>query len=357
VITKKQTIEQEGHRYPVIIGRDLLEQLPELIANETSLDVSGAVVVTSPAVDSYYAESLVQLRSRAKCSFLVDDGEEAKTLPNLNRILDAFSAHRVRRGDFVVAIGGGVIGDLVGFAASVYLRGIALVHVPTTLLAQVDSSIGGKTGVNLVSGKNLAGSFHYPTAVITDVAVLSTLAPEQTRSGMFEALKSGVISDPELFERVASTNPTSAIDLIVEKSIQVKGAIVASDPREGDRRRLLNYGHTLGHALEAALGYGSITHGEAVGWGMLAANAIASSRGLLSDSDRARIDAAILRLEPRRAEVTKTALLEFADADKKFGSAKRVMVLPTSIGQCAIFEDITLEELHLGASRMTESSR
>lgn len=346
-------IEQEGHRYPVVIGEGLIESLPELITKETGFDISRAVVVTSPTVDGHYAESLSSLRAAAKCSLLVDDGEEAKTLTNLNQILDAFSANRLRRGDFVVAVGGGVIGDLVGFAASVYLRGIALIHVPTTLLAQVDSSVGGKTGVNLVSGKNLAGTFHYPAAVLTDVAVLSTLAPEQTRSGMFEALKSGVISDPELFELVASRDPSSSLAAVVERSIRVKGAIVASDPREGDRRRLLNYGHTLGHALEAALGYGSITHGEAVGWGMLAANAIASSRGLLSDADRTRIDQAILQLQPRPAAVSAEAILGFVDADKKFDSTKKVMVLPTAIGECAVFEDITFDELHLGASQMT----
>lgn len=355
MIHTRHSVEQEGRSYQVVIGERLLEGLPEVLMKEGAIEMGRCAVVVSPAILRLYASVIEPLRRQVKAVVTVEDGEEAKNLASVARLLDDFAMARLRREDLIIAIGGGVVGDLVGFAASIYLRGLAVVHVPTTLLAQVDSSVGGKTGVNLDAGKNLAGTFHYPRLVISDISLLETLDERQMISGAFEALKSGVIADSTLFELFESDGWRDALPQVVDRSVQVKTAIVSSDPREGDRRRLLNYGHTLGHALEAALEYAHITHGEAVGWGMIAANQIARDRGVLPSETADRINRAILSLRPRWARTSVDVLLQFVEADKKFTAGKKVMTLPTSIGECLVFDDITTAELERGARVMIES--
>jgi 3-dehydroquinate synthase len=240
-----------------------------------------------------------------------------------------------------------MIGDTAGFAASIFLRGIDLVHVPTTLLAQVDSSIGGKLAVNHPKGKNLIGSFYPPRAVIADTAVLETLPPHERLSGMYEALKGGIIGDPSLFELFEGD--TFDLDELVRKAIRVKAEIVSADEKEADLRRLLNYGHTIAHGIEAALQYEGITHGEAVAWGMIGANAIAVRRGLLSKEEASRIERAILKSNPQvpppldRAEV-----LAATEHDKKNTGSARVMVFPRRIGECVVVSDVTEDEIAYG---------
>jgi 3-dehydroquinate synthase len=255
-----------------------------------------------------------------------------------------------------IVVGGGMIGDTAGFAASIFLRGIDLVQVPTTLLAQVDSSIGGKVGVNHPKGKNLIGSFHPPRAVVADTGVLHSLPRREVVSGMFEALKGGIIGDPALFELFEQGR--EEFDEIVRRAIRVKAQIVSADEREADVRRLLNYGHTIAHGIEAAMHYEGITHGEAVAWGMIGANAIAVQRGLLDEATRARIDRTILAHAPTPLprELDAEAILAATEHDKKNTGSKRVMVFPREIGRCEIVEGVTDEELGYGVEAVLRRS-
>ena len=250
-----------------------------------------------------------------------------------------------------VVVGGGMIGDTAGFAASIFLRGIDLVHVPTTLLAQVDSSLGGKVAVNHPKGKNLIGAFHPPRAVIADLSVLESLPERERLSGLFEALKCGVIGDPELFA-LLETAPDFDVEQVVLRAIRVKADIVSADEKEADLRRLLNYGHTIGHGIEAALRYEQLTHGEAVAWGMIAANAVAGRRGLLDAATRQRIDDAIRAWKPAPLPpLSAEDVLSATEHDKKNTGSARIMVLPEQIGRCAVTE-VTEEEIRFGISSL-----
>ena len=220
-------------------------------------------------------------------------------------------------------------------------------HVPTTLLAQVDSSIGGKLAVNHSKGKNLIGSFYPPRAVIADTAVLDTLPPREKLSGMYEALKGGIIGDPSLFELFEQD--AYDVDEMVRKAIKVKAEIVSADEKEADLRRLLNYGHTIAHGIEAALHYEGITHGEAVAWGMIGANAIAVRRGLLSKEEASRIERAILKYGPQvPPPLDRKEVLAATEHDKKNTGSARVMVFPRRVGECVVVSDVTEDEIGYG---------
>jgi 3-dehydroquinate synthase len=349
-------LEQQGAHSPIFIGAGLLAKLGAILD-----DVAPGlrpVIVTSPTVDRFHGEAIRSALGPDTPLLLVDDGEEQKTLDCVSGLIDRFLELGLKRDSVAVIVGGGVVGDAAGFAASIYLRGVAFVHVPTTLLAQVDSSIGGKLGVNHASGKNLIGCFAWPRAVVSDTAVLETLPPREFRSGLFEALKSGVIGDRSLFELIekrgsSEIRPAGALTEIVERSARVKSAIVSDDPREAGRRMLLNYGHTLGHAIEAVTRYRMITHGDAVGWGMIAANRIALLRGMLSSEEVTRINSAILELEPESPGALEPGeLISAAGFDKKFSSSRRVMALPAGIGICKVVDDISAEELEAGVEAM-----
>ena len=227
-------------------------------------------------------------------------------------------------------------------------------HVPTTLLAQVDSSIGGKLAVNHPKGKNLIGSFYPPRAVISDIAVLDTLPPHEKRSGMYEALKGGVIADPALFELFEQHRDD--VETIVRKSIKVKADIVSADEKEADLRRLLNYGHTIAHGIEAAVNYEGMTHGDAVAWGMIGANAIAVRRGLLASDEASRIERVIREYEPAPLpDLDAEAILAATEHDKKNTGNERVMVFPRRVGECIVVNDVTAEELQYGVDALLGS--
>jgi 3-dehydroquinate synthase len=248
-------------------------------------------------------------------------------------------------------VGGGMLGDTAGFAASIFLRGIDLVHVPTTLLAQVDSSIGGKTAVNHPKGKNLIGSFYPPRAIVSDLDVLDSLPPRERLSGLYEALKGGVIADPSLFELFE--RDTLDLETIVRKAIKVKADIVTADEREADLRRLLNYGHTIAHGIEAAMHYEGITHGEAVAWGMIGANLIAVDRGLLGRDEAARIERTIRAWNPLPLPALNAdEVFAATEHDKKNTGTSRVMVFPRRIGDCVVVNDVRAEELRSAIHRI-----
>jgi len=327
--------------YPVFVGRELVDRVGELVP------ARGRVfVITSTALRERFGERVAQSFAAADL-IAIEEGENRKTLDTANAIVTELLERGAKRDATAVVVGGGMIGDTAGFAASIFLRGIDLVQVPTTLLAQVDSSIGGKVGVNHPKGKNLIGSFYPPRAVVSDTAILDTLPPREKLSGMYEALKGGIIADPslfELFERGAED-----VDEIVRKAIRVKAEIVSADEREADLRRLLNYGHTIAHGIEAALHYEGMTHGEAVAWGMIGANAIAVRRGLLSRDEAARMERVILDYGPSPLPSLERAdILAATEHDKKNTGTARVMVFPRHVGECVVVSDVTEDEIAFG---------
>ena len=289
----------------------------------------------------------------AEDPILLPDGERYKNLQTVGRIYDALIRARADRACALVALGGGVLGDTAGFAAATYLRGVPVVQVPTTLLAQVDSAIGGKVGVNHAHGKNLIGAFHPPAAVVIDPALLATLPRREFRAGLYEVIKYGVIASPSLFERVASTLPAlfkrdpDALLPIVAESCRIKAAIVEQDEHETGVRRTLNLGHTAGHALEAVTKYRRFRHGEAVAYGMLVAAEIAVARGSMSAADRAALAALIAKMGPLPAvaDVPVDEILEAITHDKKIVAGQLHYVLPTAIGACEVVADVTKTEI------------
>lgn len=308
-------------------------------------------VVSSPTVWRFHGETFRAATSEDP--ILVADGERAKNLTTVGRIYDALVRARADRGSVIVAVGGGVIGDMAGFAAATFLRGIPVVQVPTTLLAQVDSAIGGKTGVNHALGKNLIGSFHQPAAVIVDPELLSTLPRREFRAGLYEVVKYGVIASRGLFEKIDTGLPslfardTSALVPVIAESCRIKARVVEADERETGLRRTLNFGHTAGHALEAVTKYRRFRHGEAVAYGMLTATELALARRVISASDRDALQALIVKMGPLPpvGDLEAAPVVEAVSRDKKVVDGTLHFVLPTEIGRTEIATDVTAAEL------------
>jgi 3-dehydroquinate synthase len=344
------TIHQASASYPVFIGRNLIDHVGDLIP------ARGRVfVITTEALRERFGLRIARSFSPEAEIISVVEGESRKTMETAQEIIEELLSRGAKRDSIAVVAGGGMIGDTAGFAASIFLRGIPLVHVPTTLLAQVDSSIGGKLAVNHPRGKNLIGSFYPPRAVISDTSVLDSLPPRELLSGIYEAMKGGIIRDPDLFDLFESRRDAilrreaGVIDDMVRKKVRVKAHIVAADEKETDLRRLLNYGHTIAHGIEAAARYEGITHGEAVAWGMIGANAIAARRGLLSGSERSRIQKTILDYEPAPLPaLDKGEVLAATEHDKKNVGTSRIMVFPRRVGHCVVVSDVTKAEVQYG---------
>ncbi len=284
---------------------------------------------------------------------LVPDGERAKTLATVSAIYDALLAAKVDRGSTIIAVGGGVIGDMVGFAAATFLRGVRLVHVPTTVMAQVDSAIGGKVGVNHARGKNLIGAFHPPALVVVDPDALVTLSRREFRAGLYEVIKYGVIADETLLGTLDATLPAvltqegDALGAVVSTCCRIKADIVSADEHEHGLRRTLNFGHTVGHALEATTGYGRLRHGEAVALGMRAALARGRARGITPPALADRVSALISRLGPLPsvADVPAAAIVDAVGRDKKVVNGKLHFVLAAGAGATTTVTDVTAREL------------
>jgi 3-dehydroquinate synthase len=308
-------------------------------------------IVSSPTVWRLHGDRFQGLT--AEETILIPDGERFKTLATVAKIYDALVRAQADRGAGVVAIGGGVVGDVAGFAAATFLRGLPVAQVPTTLLAQVDSAVGGKTGVNHPAGKNLIGAFHQPAAVIVDPEVLGTLPRREFRAGLYEVVKCGVIASRPLFERVASALPplfardSAALLPTIAECCQIKATVVGEDERESGRRRILNFGHTAGHALEAVTKYRRFRHGEAVGYGMLVAAELACARGTLSALDRDSLRALIVAMGPLPpvADLEAKQVVEAVARDKKVIDGRLHFVLPVAIGDTVIADDVTGAEL------------
>lgn len=292
------------------------------------------------------------------------DGERFKRLSTLELLADGLVKKGADRKSVVLAFGGGVVGDVAGMLASLYMRGIKLVQVPTTVQAQLDAAIGGKTGVNLRSGKNLLGTFYQPEVVLIDPAVLVTLPDREFRAGMFEALKCGVIGNPELFarlERSSIRSLRSDADLLgraITESVKLKAQVVSADEKEGGLRRVLNFGHTLGHALEAATSYRHFLHGEAVAWGMIAAAKIADEISFSSNGTFARIRDASLawgKLPPVKLPTAKA--IAFTRSDKKAESGAVNYVLPREIGKVEVTCEIPASAIATAVAEIRRLSR
>jgi len=291
--------------------------------------------------------------SRLKKRFpveLMPNGERAKTLASVSRLLDSMTSMKMTRQAAVIALGGGVVGDVAGFAASIYMRGIAVVQTPTTLLAQVDSSIGGKTGVNHRFGKNLIGTFHQPRLVVTDISALASLPRREYSSGLYEALKYGVICDRVLFDSFVSQigslldRDCAAIQKLVARCAAIKADVVSADEREGDLRRVLNLGHTIGHALEAAANYRRLKHGEAVGYGMIAVCRISRAIGRMDPDEAERVESAVKSIGrlPSLEGLKLSAILDALQHDKKVRDGAVHFVLPLEIGRVEVVRDVPM---------------
>jgi 3-dehydroquinate synthase len=307
-------------------------------------------IVSSPTVWRLHGARVAR-GARGLEPILVPDGERYKQLATVTRIYDALVKVAADRSSTLVTFGGGVIGDMAGFAASTYLRGIALVHIPTTLLAQVDSAIGGKVGVNHPLGKNLIGSFYQPHGVLIDPSVLGTLSRREFRAGFYEVVKYGVTSSPGLFTRIGRDlkaifdREPEALTPIISESCRIKAAVVAADEKEAGPRRILNFGHTAGHALEAVTKYRRFRHGEAVAYGMLVA---------IGDADRLALSDLLRRLGPLPpvADLSTTRMLDAMRHDKKVVAGRLHFVLPTAIGATAIVDDVTEKEIKAALGRV-----
>jgi 3-dehydroquinate synthase len=334
-----------GAAYDIHVGAGVFENIEDHLVRA---GLQGPfLVVSQPRV-------FKAVGRRVKKTFsytLIPDGERAKTLTTVSRLLDRMVDLKLTRQSTIIALGGGVVGDVAGFVASLYMRGIAVVQVPTTLLAQVDSSIGGKTGVNHRVAKNLIGTFHQPRLVLSDPLLLQTLPEREYTSGLYEALKYGVIRDPQLFADFENHSAMflkrdpEAIARLVARCAAIKADVVMADEKESDLRRILNFGHTIGHGLEAAAGYQRIKHGEAVGYGMIAAARIGHSLAKLTDSDRVRIENAVASLGrlPALTGLHSKDVLQALHHDKKVRNGSVHFVLPRAIGRVEITADVPVE--------------
>jgi 3-dehydroquinate synthase len=357
-------VELSANPYPIVIGEGAVQQLGEQVRAQGIKAGTKVLVVTNPVVEEHYgAAALASLQGAGfeASSLVIEAGEDQKTPATVALIHDAAFERRLERGSLIVALGGGVVGDMAGFAAACWLRGIAVVQVPTTLLAMVDAAIGGKTGVNHPGGKNLIGAFHQPRLVLIDPATLNTLPEREFRAGMAEVIKYGVIGDPQLFadletaagrDAAAGLASRSAVGpallrTLLERSAAAKARVVAADEREGGLRAILNYGHTLGHVVEALCGYGTWLHGEAVAIGMVAAGELSLELGLWGASEQRRQRAVIAAagLPQQWPALDPEAVLQCLQGDKKVRDGKVRFVLPTGLGSVQIRDDVTPEQV------------
>jgi len=338
--------------YAVICRRGALAHAGAAVTG--LLENTGVFLLSSPKVWKLWGPKLERsFRAHGGAKrVLFDDGERAKTLRTMERVCRDMARAGADRASLIVALGGGVVGDVAGFVAATYARGVRLVQAPTTLMAQVDSAIGGKTGVNLPEGKNLVGAFYQPRLVIVDPHVLRTLPEREFRAGLYEVVKYAVLGDAELFARLEGgigrlTRNSPTLDEVIARCVRIKAEIVSVDERESGPRQALNLGHTFGHALERLTRYGRFLHGEAVGWGLIAAAELAARRGMLSQADASRVMRLVLRVGslPAVKGIAAKHLWEAMQTDKKARGGKLRFILPTRIGAVEPADDVTLAEV------------
>ena len=348
----------ERNPYDIVIGDGVLGTVGDELHRLGAKPGKKILVVSNADVAGPYGEAC--LNSLKEKGFnvellVIEAGEEQKQLCTVSQIHDAAFAFKLERSSMLLALGGGVVGDMTGFAAATWLRGVGVVQVPTTLLAMVDASIGGKTGVNHPGGKNLIGAFHQPHLVLIDPTTLDTLPIREFRAGMAEVIKYGILGDTDLFLELESCKDPSSpnglgrttLESILQRSAAAKASIVAADEREGGLRAVLNYGHTFGHVVEALCGYGTWLHGEAVALGMVAVGELAVQRGNWSRGDAERQKQLIAKagLPTTWPELNLEAVLHTLQGDKKVRDGQLRFVIPTGIGSVEIQNDISRDEI------------
>jgi 3-dehydroquinate synthase len=348
--------------YPAVVERGAIECLTKYLpAGHGSI-----FVVTTRDVWNLYGNRVrATLGNRASHTIFFTGGEDNKRLTHIERMADQMLDKGGDRSSVIIGLGGGIVTDMAGFLAAIFMRGVPVIQVPTTLLAQVDAAVGGKTGVNLAQGKNLVGSFHQPLAVLIDPSVLESLPEREYNAGLFEIIKSGIIKSAPLFRIFADRHDdvlaqkADVIDHIVAESVRIKAEVVSADERESGLRRILNFGHTFGHALEAQTGYTRFLHGEAVSWGMRAATYLADTMKMLPSSDSAAIIDVLNRYGPipdcggvNRAELQVRML-----KDKKTIQSRVHFVLPVKIGEVDVRSDIPIASVHDAIDRALADCR
>jgi len=347
------TVSVHPRPYEAVIESGILTKvgnfLRELLADSSPASRQ-ILVVTVPRVRRRWGKVLTRSLTTAgfkPCFIDMPDGERYKRLATVEKLAEKLAQSGADRSSVILAFGGGVVGDVAGLLASLYMRGVNVVQIPTTVLAQVDASIGGKTGVNLRTGKNLLGTFHQPRAVLIDPVVLTTLPEREFRAGLYESIKCGVIGNPALFDFLANTDPKklrrnpAKLEWVIAESVKLKAEVVSSDERESGLRRILNFGHTIGHALEAETAYRQFLHGEAVAWGMIAATDISVATDRIDQEAASRVRDAVLRLGPLPSvSVNRRSILNLLQTDKKTRNGKLHFVLPREIGRVEIASNV-----------------
>ena len=355
-------VELGERSYPIHIGRGLLQR-PELVLPH--LVQKRVAIVTNPVVGKLYLAEFSAALAAAGVAVLpvvVPDGETQENWETLNRIFDQLLMHRAERKTTLIALGGGVIGDLTGFAAASYLRGVPFIQVPTTLLAQVDSSVGGKTGINHPLGKNMIGAFYQPRLVLADIETLTTLPDRELAAGLAEVIKYGLIHDPAFFTWLEANigrlvaRDSEALAHAVRRSCEIKAEIVGADERESGVRALLNLGHTFGHAIEAGLGFGTWLHGEAVAAGSVLAARLSQSMGLVTEADVARVVALFrkAKLPTEAPDLGVARYLDLMGLDKKVQHGRLRLVLLERIGSAFLTSEFPQESLERVLSGCSE---
>jgi 3-dehydroquinate synthase len=352
-------VETPSAKYNVMAGNGLVESLGPRIERVVGRLPRRVFVLTSAPIWGLWGQAFLGSFDEAPIALFLPSGEEHKTIKSVEGLLRQMAQAGGDRGSLLIAFGGGIVGDVGGFVASIFMRGIPYIQVPTTLLAQVDSSVGGKTGVNLPEGKNLVGAFHHPLAVFADIGVLGTLPDRELRAGLMESVKAGIIRDRALTrfmeehaEEVLGRDPKS-LEKVIAASVRMKAGVVNLDERENGLRMILNFGHTVGHALEQATGYKTLLHGEAVGWGMVAALHLARERGTISRAQFSRLEKLIHLYGPLPAlKLHKARVVAATGGDKKNVGGVRRFVLPVGIGDAGVVEDVTAAELEAAVNYM-----
>jgi 3-dehydroquinate synthase len=352
-------VETPSAKYDVIAGSGLVATLAPRIERIAGRLPRRVFVLTSPPIWALWGETIQASFAEPPVALFLAPGEEHKTLKSVERLLRQMAAAGGDRGSLLIAFGGGIVGDVGGFLAAIYMRGIPYVQVPTTFLAQVDSSVGGKTGVNLPEGKNLVGSFHHPLVVFADIGVLGTLPDRELRAGLMESVKAGIIRDRTLVRFMEEhahdilAREPKALERVIAASIRMKAGVVNKDERENGLRMILNFGHTIGHALEQATAYKTLLHGEAIGWGMIGALHLARKRGTISGPQFERLERLVHLygpLPPLKLRAAK--VIAATGSDKKNVGGVRRFVLPLGIGDAGVVEDVTAAELEAAVGYM-----
>lgn len=345
-------VDTPSAKYDVVTGSGLLEKLAPRMERALGQLPRRVFVLTSPPIWALWGEAFCESFEEPPIVLFLHPGEEHKTLKSVDRLLREMADAGGDRGSLLIAFGGGIVGDVGGFVAAIYMRGIQYVQVPTTFLAQVDSSVGGKTGVNLPEGKNLVGSFHHPRIVFADIGVLATLPDRELRAGLMESVKAGFIRDRALVrymeEHVDEVlgRDSKALEKVIAASVRMKAGVVNKDERESGLRMILNLGHTVGHALEQATRYKALLHGEAVGWGMIAALYLARQRGSITSSQMQRMESLVHLYGPLpELRLRAPKVVAATASDKKNVGGVRRFVLPVGIGDAGVVEDVTPAEL------------